>query len=450
MLPYLDLVPTALYPRVPKIRQRWQKAQELRAMQFWPREKIEEYVEERKKVVLRHAATRVPYYAKIFSERGWDPSQAETYWASWPVLTQELLQTHRNEILSRDVTAQDMVLDGSGGSSGHVKTFYHPANHGFYTLSSAYHTDAIAGWTPGCRTAYLWAAPIDIARHQGLVTKAKGFLQNIRVYDSFDMGETQMQAFHDQLTRFRAEVIVAIAGSAFEMARYLKRQGVKPTYPTRGMVVSAETLTDEMRATIEEVFGRSVFNRYGCREVGLIAFEDEAHAGLHVNFAGNVVEVVDSQSYEPIVEREGDVLVTTLTQIHFPLIRYQVGDAAVLTRRACVCGRNSPLLSRVLGRRSDFVTAISGRRIHGEYFSHIFRELEKLRQYVVVQEEPDRITIRAVMVSPLEKHEQAALLHEFRKTLGETMRIEFEAVGHIPPLPSGKRRFVVSRLEERA
>ena len=198
----------------------------------------------------------------------------------------------------------------------------------------------------------------------------------------------------------------------------------------------------------KSVFGPIVFNRYGCREVGLIAFEDEARSGLHIDFSGNFVEVVDPDTYDPVWEEEGDILVTTLTQSLFPLIRYQVGDAAVLTRETCTCGRNSPLLAKVSGRSSDFITAINGRKIHGEYFSHVLREVEKIRQYVAIQEEADRITIRIVLSEPLTEQERGEILYEFQQTLGEEMKIEFEIVDHIPPLPSGKRRFVISRLEE--
>lgn len=441
-------IPKLLYPRVPKIRRRWRKALDLKQMHYWHREKMDKYVEEKRKGILRYAATKCLYYAKMFRQKGWDPDRAESYWADWPILTQELLQAHRDDILSTDTNADDMVLDASGGSTGIVKTFYHAPDYSFYTLSTAGHTDGIAGWTPGCRTAYLWAAPTDIDKDPSLATKMKSYLQNIRTYDSFDMGEKQMEEFHRDLSRFRPEIIIAIAGSAFQMARFLKQRGLTPNYPTKGIVTSSETLTEEMRTMIVSVFGPNVFDRYGCREVGLIAFEDEAHSGLHIDFAGNFVEVVNPDTFEPVWEEEGDILVTTLTQPLFPLIRYQVGDAAIATRETCTCGRNSPLLAKVLGRNSDFVTAINGSKIHGEYFSHVLREVEKIQQYVAIQEDMDRITIRIVLSEPLIEQERGEILDEFQRKLGKEMKITFEIVDHIPPLPSGKRRFVISRLEE--
>lgn len=445
---FVHKIPKFLYPIVPKVHQRWKKSLELSSMHYWSKEKIDEYVEEKKKKVLRHAATKVPFYANIFRQRGWSPECAEKYWTEWPILTQELLQTHRDEILSVDTTAEDMVLDASGGSSGLVKTFYHTPEYMSYSLSSAYHSDSIAGWTPGCKTAYLWAAPCDTKEHLGIFPRIKSYLQNIKLYDSFDMGETKMEEFHHDLSRFCPEVIIGIAGSVFQMARFLKERGITPNYPTKGIVTSAETLTDEMRTMIESVFGSIIFNRYGCREVGLMAFEDEAHSGLHINFPGNLVEVCEPNTTNTVWNQEGDILVTTLTQTLFPLIRYQVGDMAIQTYDKCSCGRNSPMLSKVSGRNSDFITVTSGRRIHGEYFSHILRVGEKIRQYTVIQSKLNSITIKVVLSDPLTEKERKRIINELSNTLGENMKIEFKEVDHIPPLPSGKRRFVVSLLEE--
>ena len=436
-----------LYPLLPKISRQWDKSVELRDMHFWPTAKIEEYIICQKTMILRNAAQHSPYYAEIFQNNKWDPNKAEEYWEQWPILTQELLQKNRDRILSTRVRPADMVLDATGGSSGLVKTFYHSKDYASYSLSSAYHTDSIAGWIPGRKTAYLWAAPSDTKKHLGLIPKFKGKLQNIRLYDSFDMGDEKIEAYHRDLTSYRPEVIIAYAGSIYQMARYLREKNIRPQYPARGIVTSAETLTIEMRETIESVFGKIIFNRYGCRETGLVAFECEAHKGLHVDFPGNLIEICKHNTTTEVWEEEGDILITTLTQKDFPLIRYQVGDLAVQTQRKCSCGRTSRLLAKVSGRSSDFVTSTSGRKIHGEYFSHILRVGDKVRQYTAIQKESDLIIINIVLAEPFSVLERKNILNSFRNNLGEEMRVELNEVNNIPPLPSGKRRFVISLID---
>ena len=103
--------------------------------------------------------------------------------------------------------------------------------------------------------------------------------------------EEKMLAFHAQLQRFRPRVIVAYARAAALFAKFLQANGLRGYQPT-SLVTSAEVLEPEDRKRLEEVFGCPVFNRYGCREVSVIASECEAHDGLHTMAEGLLVEVV--------------------------------------------------------------------------------------------------------------------------------------------------------------
>ena len=55
--------------------------------------------------------------------------------------------------------------------------------------------------------------------------------------------------------------------------------------------VSAEVLLPENRTIIEEVFRGKVFDRYGCREVSVIASECDRHIGRHVDGEALIVEI---------------------------------------------------------------------------------------------------------------------------------------------------------------
>jgi phenylacetate-coenzyme A ligase PaaK-like adenylate-forming protein len=435
-----------VYPRIPRVKRRWTKASEIGRTHHRSQVEIAESTQSRLAALLRHAAKHTVFYRKLFQERGWNPARAEEYWPEWPILTQELLQEHRDEILSDDAVPQNMVLDSSGGSSGLTKTFYRSRENEFHSGCAVAHSDEIAGWVPAARTAYLWGAPKDLGKYAGVSAMAMGRLRNTRWYDSFDMGEDRMAQYHRDLSRFRPEVIIAYAGSIHQMANFLRSRGVTASYPNRGIVTSAETLSEEMRSVIESVFPARAFNRYGSREVGLIAFECEAHSGMHVSVTNNVVEVVKRNSLEPVWEEEGEILVTTISEFSFPFIRYQIGDIGVLTQSPCECGRGSPRLSKVLGRSSDFITAGNGRQIHGEYFTHAFYGKEKIRQFLLVQSEAQRIDVQVVLNNPLTDQEEAEILREFCRVLGERTAVTIKPVDSIPDLPSGKRRFTVSRL----
>src|SRR5207249_8098782 len=122
-------------------------------------------------------------------------------------------------------------------------------------------------------------------------------------------------------------------------------------YRPKGIITTAMVLHSWQRRTIEEVFGCPVTNRYGCEEVSLIACECERHHGLHVNADGVFVEIMRADDTGALTHptrpgEPGAVVVTDLTNRAMPIIRYQVGDVAVLSDRVCTCGRGLPLLER--------------------------------------------------------------------------------------------------------
>src|SRR5207244_3598177 len=96
--------------------------------------------------------------------------------------------------------------------------------------------------------------------------------------------------FHRFLANWRPRIIQAYARSAVLFARYLREHGLTPHRP-RAIITSAEMLEEHERRLLEDVFGCPVFNRYGCREVSVVASECPAHSGLHIMAEGLYVEI---------------------------------------------------------------------------------------------------------------------------------------------------------------
>jgi len=324
-----------LTAKMPIINRHWSKALESEKIYRLPPEQLQAQVQERLTRLLRRAAKSVPCYRQIFQEHGWDAARAEAYWDQWPILTQQQLQEHRDELIADDVNKNELILDSSGGSSGFTKTFYHSQAYRFSAAPAVYWADHLAGWYPGVSTARLWGAQRDLPGTMSLIKKVRCWLRNERLYNSFDMDDKIMWTYHEDMERFEADILIAYAGSAFQFARFLKRNNLEPNYPRVGIITSAELLTNAMRDEIQAVFRKPAFDRYGSREVGVIACECEAHSGLHMANLHNFIEVVRPGSVEPEWNQQGNVLVTTLGETDAPVLRYEIGDMAVVSRQRC-------------------------------------------------------------------------------------------------------------------
>lgn len=117
----------------------------------------------------------------------------------------------------------------------------------------------------------------------------------------------------------------------------------------------SESLSDEQRAYIEEVFDTTVYNCYGCLECYNVAYDCSLHR-LHLN-ENVVVEIVDPITGEDLTEtgREGEVVLTSLVNRAQPIIRYKTGDIGRLSRSACDCGSRAPVVHLTGRRKIDYI-----------------------------------------------------------------------------------------------
>jgi phenylacetate-CoA ligase len=412
------------------------------------RAEIEEVQKSRLLELLSFCSLRNPFYRDRFRRAGLCEKLdfCPDALVLLPPLTKADLQGHFDRLVSEGVSRKDLIENSSGGSTGDPVNLLQDRRFLAESLATALISDGIQGWDFGARRALLWGSPKDCGRLSRAKYRLSAYLNNENCYDSFHMGVCQMQRFHEELTCFQPDNILAYASSIYLFARFLKEAHLEPNYPLRSIISSAETLTDAMRAEVEECFGVAVYNRYGTREVGTIASECDHHAGLHLHMLDHYVEVVDFETGQRIWDRPGRVLVTLLTNYAMPLIRYDVGDVGILTEDYCPCGRSAPLIKKVLGRSSDFVVSPYGRLIHGEYFTHAFYGQRGIRQFQFVQKTATCYLIRIVKGADFQPSSLEAVMHDIEQVLGPAAEIRFEFVESIPTTPSGKWRFTISNV----
>lgn len=413
-----------------------------------PRSELKAFIAERLRRTLVYSARHCEFYRERFKQAGLT-READLIIDNLryiPALTRQDIQKAFEALTADGISRATWRENSSGGSTGKPVVLLQDSHYRKEGVAISFVSDIMQGWNYGNRVAYLWGSQRDTKAGEHLISRCREYLSNRQLYDSFDMAPAKMRAFHRKLTEFHPNNLVAYANSAFLYSSFLLKEGIKPSYPTVSIISSAETLTEPMRSTIEQCFGVPVYNRYGSREVGTIASECSRRGGLHIHLDKHV-EVIDSESGDPLNERAGQILVTLFTNRAMPLIRYEVGDAGVLTDVPCGCGLNTPLLKQIIGRSSDFITSPSGRLIHGEYFTHVFYGHRSVRQFLFVQETRTRFIVKIVCEDQLDPRAKAKFLHEIQSVLGAEAEVSMEIVDHIPPLPSGKFRFTISRVQ---
>ena len=191
-------------------------------------------------------------------------------------------------------------------------------------------------------------------------------------------------------------------------------------------VVSGAAFPASLQAWVR-ARGIDAYQTYATADVGVIAYETSAHAGMIVN-EHLIVEIVRPGTGDPVAEGEvGEVVVTTLNATH-PVIRLAVGDLTAAMPGSSPCGRTNMRIKGWMGR-ADQTAKIKGMFVRPEQLAEIGKRhpvLGKLRLVVTRAGETDAMTLRAECTTAQEAlaARVADSLREVTKLRGDVELVE--------------------------
>lgn len=197
-------------------------------------------------------------------------------------------------------------------------------------------------------------------------------------------------------------------------------------------LVSAEPFPPSLR---DAFIARGIqgYQVYATADVGSIAYETPAREGLVVD-EGVLVEIVRPGTGDPVREGEvGEVVVTSLVNADYPLIRFGTGDLSATLRGVSPCGRTNQRIKGWLGR-ADQTTKVKGMFVHPAQVAAILRrhpEVHRARLVVDNPEGSDRLMLHVECsgMDPQLADAIVASIREVTKLRGEVM---FRSVDELP------------------
>jgi len=136
-----------------------------------------------------------------------------------------------------------------------------------------------------------------------------------------------------------------------------------------------------VRARIEAAWGARAYDHAGMTEMGAYGFECAAQAGLHVNEAEFIAEVVDPTTGRPA--DEGELVLTNLGRVGSPLLRYRTGDRVRVARTPCPCGRTFLRLDGGILGRVDDMLIVRGVNVFPSALEGIVRRFPAVDEFVI-------------------------------------------------------------------
>ncbi len=347
---------------------------------------------------LAHAA-RSPFYHDLFSRTGFNPRKVRSLddLTQLPLTAKRDLEERGSDFLAAPAHEIVDVCESSGTTGLPVTLLQTRAD----LERLAYNEERCfkaAGIAPGERV--LVAAALDRCFMAGLAY----FLGLTRLGATAVRGGSGSVAFLAELVlRHRPTSLVGVPTLLAAVAEALAARGAQPAAsgvarivcigePVRRDDLSLSPLGERLAA----LWGASVLGTYASTEMATSFADCTFGRGGHLLPDLMVVEIVDEQGLPLPPGVAGEVVATPLQVSGMPLVRFRTGDIATLHPDPCPCGRTSPRLGPVIGRKSQMLK-IKGTTVYPPAIYAALQEIPSVRGYFIevrdTFELSDRITV---------------------------------------------------------
>jgi phenylacetate-CoA ligase len=408
------------------------------ALQNLAPEKRRDWVLNRLRVVVRHAADQIPYYRERLNNIGFDPRANFTFddFAKLPVLERGDVN---KDLVSKQIPPELLVKDATGGSTGTpTEIWLGPEELGWRESGLEYPLQRI-GVPTGVSTALLWGHNLDPIQRDSLRDRFHDFENNRRWFDSFRLSPDVLEKYHQEFEDWKPACIIAYASAAGQLAEHVLERGYQPNYPTRCFVTGAEKLIPAHRDAIVAAFKRSVHERYGSRDGGLMAFQYDPDRTL--DFESDWVNtLIEPETDDPL----SPILITKLHADAMPMLRYRIGDMGRFPAGSRP-GHPAFVLREIAGRESARLWLPGGGWVAGTELPHMLKDYP-VKEFMCVQRADYSVQLEIVPRNGFSEENKQRILDTMGVNL-PGLDVKIVMVEEIPRTKANKWQPVVSEVE---
>ena len=414
-----------------------------------PRGDLEQLQLERLQATLSRVYRNVPFYRKRFDEIEFDPDELRSLDEVRRLpftMKHDLGESYPYGLFA--VPLRDVVRLHASGGTGSAAIVLGYTRNDVKTWSNLNARTLVAGGVTKDDV-------VQITFDYGMLTGAFGVHYGAERLGAsvipISSGNTKRQI--KIMQDYKTTALACTPSYALHLAQVAQRHGLGDALESvQRIVCTGEpgASLPAVRDRIESEWGARCFDHAGLTEVGPFGYPCAAAGGMHLFEDEFVCELLDPHDGQPVAPgAEGELVITALGRVGFPVIRYATGD--VIDHRADPCPAGHPgrwLPRGILGRTDDMVV-IRGMNVFPSAIEQILRESQGVGEFrITFYTDPramDEIKIEVELSQPLEAR---AIQARMRQRLGLRVRLVPVRPGILPEQLGKARR--VEDLRPRA
>lgn len=298
------------------------------------------------------------YYKRIFSENNIDITQINSIEAfrKLPLTTKGDLAKYNEDFLCIPM-AEVADFNTTSGTTGRPIASYQSKND----LDRLAYNEALSMLCAGANSDDIFQlmTTIDkrfmagLAYYLGIQKLGAGIVRN---------GPGAIPLQWDSILRFNPTVLIAIPSFIPDLIDYAERNGIDyKNCSVKKIICIGQPLRNEnlelneLGKAITSRWDVELFSTYASTEMATAFTECTAGKGGHTPAELIFLEVLDENGNQVENGQAGEVVITTLGVEAMPLIRYKTSDVCHYYAEPCACGRTTPRLGPVIGRKNQML-----------------------------------------------------------------------------------------------
>jgi phenylacetate-CoA ligase len=252
----------------------------------------------------------------------------------------------------------------------------------------------------------------------------------------------------------QATVVFCTPSYALHLAEAAQTEGINlETSAVRALVVAGEPggSVPGTRQRIETGWGARVIDHHGMTEIGPASIECAASpGGLHILESAFVAEVIDPETGRPLASGvEGELVLTNLTRLGNPLVRYRTGDRVRVDPTPCPCGRALLRLDGGIRGRVDDMLHVRGNNVHPIALQALLHRIPEVAEFRIEIDASAALTELRIAVEPVPSADAAVVARRVDQAIQQDLLFR-AVVQMVPPgtLPRAelKARRIVRKI----
>jgi phenylacetate-CoA ligase len=417
----------------------------LNKSQFWTRDQIDNYQNEKLRQIINHAYTNVQFYRELFSDLRLRPEEIQTKkdLDKLPIITKEDLKKNKNKLLAKNIDRKTLLLSSSSGSTGEPFQYYSTKHSKAFLKAAAIRTWYWMGYRLGDKYVKISMNP-----RSSLIKKIQDKMNNCLYLSSKQIIPAEFKRIEKELQSYNPLFLRCYPVPLQFLAQQIKN--TRGSFKNNSLIAintTGSTLHENVRREIEQVFNVKIFDSYSC-EGGTIFAECPSHEFYHPAEEYAISEFISDKYTLSEAEKPVRHITTDLHNYASPFIRYDTQDYVVLgNQKPCSCGRTFLNVKKIKGRDSDILITPSGKYLIVENFVAYFEWIKEVEQIQVIQDKLDSITINMVVNNMFTNNIMVRIKDYWVNYIGNDVNLELNLVKDIKLTPAGKRRTLIRNSE---